>query len=55
MDTARSPFSRLSRSGQVRLVDLVVETDGLVMSSSASAVLFNSAKLTPSVSTLMSC
>ena len=37
---------RLSRRGEVRLV---VKPDGLVVSSSASVVLFNSAKLTPSV------
>ena len=37
---------RLSRRGEVQLV---VKPDGLVVSSSASVVLFNSAKLTPSV------
>ncbi len=37
---------RLSRRGEVQLV---VKPDGLVVSSEASVVLFNSAKLTPSV------
>ena len=37
---------RLSRRGEVRLV---VKPDGLIVSPSASVVLFNSAKLTPSV------